>query len=332
MPVKDKATPLNPFVPLVALVAAFVSAALFGFGMASSFWGLFLIIASPLPIYVAGLGWGSLASGFAGVLAVACLLMFFDPLLTSIYSLGFVVPAFILTHLAIQPVTGTHSPPRWLTSSALARVFLAVGLIETALLTVGLAMTEAGLAGTVRSNLHEVAGWFESSGEESRQALADLVDFWDSLVPGTLVASIMIAHAAMGTLAQGLLISFATPMRPSPVFWQLRLPVWPSITALTAAALALIVDTLAGSTGAAAAFVVYLATGIVLVLGTGFLLQGLAILHALTRGMGMQPLFLMAGYVVVLVFQPFGALAFAAAGFADCWAGFRERFGVADED
>lgn len=330
MPVKNRATPLNPFVPLVAMVAAFASALLFGFGMASSFWGLFLVIASPLPIYVAGLGWGSLASGFAGVLAVTCLLMFFDPVMTSVYSLGFVVPAFILTHLAIQPVSGTDEAPRWLASSALARVFLVVGLVEITLLTIVLTMTEAGLAGTVRGNLHEVASWFEQSDEESRQAMADLVDFWDSLVPGTLVGGIMIGHAVMGALAQGLLVSFATPMRPSPVFWQLRLPVWPSIAALVAAAVALGVDTLAGSTGGMAAFVVYLATGFVLVLGTGFLLQGLAVLHALTRGLGMQPLFLMAAYVVVLVFQPFGALAFAAVGFADCWAGFRERFGVAD--
>ena len=328
---KDRATPLNPFVPLVAMAAAFVSAMLFGFGMASSFWGLFLVIASPLPIYVAGLGWGSLASGFAGALAVACLLVFFDPVTTSVYSLGFVVPAFILTHLAIQPVSGTNDNPRWLSASALLRVFLVVGLILMALLTLVLTMTEAGLAGTVRGNLGEVAGWFETPDDESRQALADLVDFWDSLVPGILVSAVMISHAVMGALAQGLLVSFATPMRPSPVFWQLRLPVWPSIAALGGAALALGVDTLVGSAGGLAAFVVYLASGIVLVLGTGFLLQGLAVLHALTRGMGMQPLILMAGYVLVLVFQPFGALAFAAVGFADCWAGFRERFGVAGD-
>ncbi len=331
MPEKDRATPLNPLVPLVAMVAAFASALLFGFGMAASFWGLFLVMASPLPIYVAGLGWGSLASGFAGVLAVACLLMFLDPVMTSVYSLGFVVPAFLLAHLAIQPVTGPDKAPRWLPASALARVFLVVGLIEITLLTLALSVTESGLAGTVRGNLHEVASWFEDSDEESRQALADLVDFWDSLVPGTLVGGIMLSHAVMGSLAQGLLVSFATPMRPSPVFWQLRLPVWPSAVAVAAAAVALGVDTLHGSTGGPASIVVYLATGIVLVLGTGFLLQGLAVLHALTRGMGMQPLILMAGYVVVLVFQPFGALAFAAIGFADCWAGFRERFGVGDD-
>ena len=60
----------------------------------------------------------------------------------------------------------------------------------------------------------------------------------------------------------------------------------------------------------------------------GFLLQGLAVLHALTRGMGAQPFILAGSYMVVLVFQPFGVMVFAAIGFADRWANFRERFGV----
>ena len=313
------------------MVAAFASGLLFVFGLTSSFWGLFLIVCSPLPIYLAGLGWGSLASGFAGVLAIVCVMVFLDPVMTSIYSVGFVIPAFILTHLAIQPVDGSEDNPIWLTSSALARAFLVVGLLEITVATSAVAMTEAGLAGTIRGNLSEVTGWFEGGGDETGQAVAELVDFWDSLVLGALVGGIMISHVVMGALAQGLLVSLAKPMRSSPVFWQLRLPAWPSIAAVVVATAALGIDALAGDRGAdLPAFLVYLLTGLVLVLCTGFLLQGLAVLHALTRGMGMQPLILMGSYVVVLVFLPFGAMAFAAVGFAECWAGFRERFGVAD--
>ncbi len=327
----DRATILTPYVPLVAMAAAFASGLLFVFGLTSSFWGLFLIVCSPLPIYLAGLGWGSLASGFAGVLAIACVMMFLDPVTASIYSVGFVIPAFILAHLAVQPTDGSDDNPIWLSSSALARAFLVVGLLEITVTTSAVAMTEAGLAGTVRGNLSVVTGWFESGGDEAGQAVAELIDFWDSLVLGALVGGIMISHVVMGALAQGLLVSLAKPKRPSPVFWQLRLPAWPSIAAVVLAITALAIDALAGDRADLPAFLVYLLTGLVLVLCSGFLLQGLAVLHALTRGMGMQPLILMGSYVVVLVFQPFGAMVFAAVGFAECWAGFRERFGVADD-
>ena len=313
------------------MVAAFASGVLFVFGLTSSFWGLFLILCSPLPIYLAGLGWGSLASGFAGILAVACAMMFVDPVVTSIYSVGFVIPAFILSHLAVQPVGGTDEDPVWLSSTALAKVFLAIGLLEVAVVTCAVAMTDAGLSGTTRGNLAVVAGWVFPESAEADREVADLVDLWDSLVIGALVAGVMTCHAVMGALAQGLLVSLARPRRPSPVFWQMRLPAWPSIAAVALGVAAFGVDAVGGDLEGLPAFLVYLMTGSVLVLCSGFLLQGLAVLHALTRGMGIQPVILLGSYAVVLVFLPFGAMAFAAVGFAECWAGFRERFGVADD-
>ncbi len=326
-----KATALTPFVPLVAMVAALASGLLFVFGLTSSFWGLFVTLCSPLPIYLAGLGWGSLASGFAGVLAVTGVLMFVDPVMTSIYSVGFVIPAFILSHLAIQPAGGSGDDPRWRSSSGLATAFLVVGMLEVTLLTAAAALSAEGLAGSVRGNLAVVAGWLDSGTGDAAGAVAELVDFWDSLALGSLVGGIMLAHAVMGALAQGLLVSLARPWRPSPAFWQLRLPAWPSVAAIVLAAAAFGIDQAAGDREALPAFLVYLMSGLVLVLGTGFLLQGLAVLHALTRGMGMQPVILMGSYAVVLLFQPFGVMVFAAVGFAECWAGFRERFGVADD-
>ena len=323
------------YIPLVALVAGFSSAALYVVGLGGSVWGVFLVLISPLPIYIAGLKWGSLAAGAAGVFAVMAAVVAGDLLLASVFSVAFMMPAFFLTHLAIRPVGGDGDDPVWPGATRLTLALMAVGLLEVAVAALAISMTEAGLPGTVRSNLSLLAeslyGARSSHGPDAVTDVVDLVDFWDSLVLGCILAVVLAAHVAMGALAQGLVSGGATPLRPSPAFGRLRLPAWPSVAALLLAATVLGLDALEGDRVGTAGFLIHVLTGFLLVLCVGFLLQGLAVLHALTRGMGAQPFILAGSYMAVLVFQPFGAMAFAAVGFAECWANFRERFGVGDD-
>ena len=320
------------YTPLVALVAGVISAVCFVVGLSHSLWGVFLVLCSPLPIYIAGLGWGSLSAGLAGVFAVMGVMACGDPLLASIFSVVFMMPAFLLSHLAVQPVGGTEAEPVRMRVSGLVQALLIIGLVLVAITSLALASTQAGLVGTIRSNLSLLAETFfgarSSHGPDAVNDVADLVNFWDSLVLGLILAVVMTVHATMGALAQGLVRSGGSPIRNAPPFWQFRLPAWPGILAVVLAAVVMGLDTVSGDRTGTTAFVIYLFTGFVLVLCVGFLLQGLAVLHALTRGMGAQPFILAGTYMVVLVFQPFGAMAFAAVGFAERWANFRERFGV----
>ncbi len=330
-------TKLHAFAAAVTAGAAAALLFLFGTGLGLSLAGTFLVLASPLPIYVAGLGWGSLAAGGAGVVAVMAATLYGDPLVASVFSVAFALPAFLLSHLAVVPhgaFGGRRGPaeePAWRSASALTLALVAVGLVEVAVAALALAAGEAGLAGTVRERLGALmAAAYGASSDDA--AITAIVDAWDSLVLGAIVVAVMLAHAALGALAQGLVRSVGVLRRPAPAFWQLRLPVWLSILAVVLAAIVAVLDAAAGGREGPVAFAIHLATGFLLVLGGGFLLQGLAVLHALTRGMSAQPLMLVGSYMAVLVFQPFGALAFAAVGFAECWAGFRERFGAGMEE
>ncbi len=321
-----------------AVTAGAASALLFfiGAGLGLSLAGTFLALASPLPIYVAGLGWGSLAAGGAGALAVAGATLYGDPLAASVFSVAFVMPAFLLAHLAVAPSAPAAGAqplePVWRSASALALALIAVGLVQVAIAALALASGDAGLAGLVRERLAALMVAAYGAAPEDDAAIAAIVDLWDSLVLGAIVAAVMLAHAALGALAQGLVRSAGVPRRPAPAFWRLRLPAWLSVLAVALAAAAFALDMALAERQGPAAFAVHLLTGFLLVLGAGFLLQGLAVLHALTRGIGAQPLVLAGCYMLVLVFQPFGALAFAAVGFVECWAGFRERFGAGMEE
>ena len=320
-----------------AVTAGAASALLFfiGAGLGLSLAGTFLVLASPLPIYVAGLGWGSLAAGGAGALAVAGATLYGDPLAASVFSVAFAMPAFLLAHLAVAPSAPAGAEPQepvWRSASALALGLIAVGLVQVAVAALALAAGDAGLAGFIRERLAALMVAAYGATPEDDAAIAAIVDLWDSLVLGAIVAAVMLAHAALGALAQGLVRSAGVPRRPAAAFWRLRLPAWLSVLAVVLAAAAFALDMALAERQGPAAFAVHLLTGFLLVLGAGFLLQGLAVLHALTRGIGAQPLVLAGCYMMVLVFQPFGALAFAAVGFVECWAGFRERFGAGMEE
>ncbi|MDG2481293.1 MAG: DUF2232 domain-containing protein [Alphaproteobacteria bacterium] len=320
------------YTPLVAIVAGIVCGAFYVIGLSYSLWGMFLVLCSPLPIYIAGLKWGSLASGMAGIFAVMGVVIFGDLLLASVFSIAFVMPAFLLAHLATQPVGGTTETPQWLSAAGLTQALLIIGLLQVVTATVAVSMTDGGLTGTIRSNLslllETIYGARSSHGPDAVTDVVDIVDFWGALVLGAILAVIAMTHATMGTLAQGLVASNTTPLRPSPSFWRLRLPAWPAILAMLLGLTVFILDTISDGPSDSLCFLIYLFSGFFLVLCVGFLLQGLAVLHALTRGMGAQPFILAGSYMVVLVFQPFGAMVFAAIGFAERWANFRERFGV----
>jgi hypothetical protein len=314
------------FANLIAVVAGLAAASLYIVGLSFSAWGLFLVFLVPLPIFMAGLGGGITAAGIAGAVAVMAALVFSfgDPLLGSVFSAYLVLPAFVLAFLAMLSRRDENDDVRWFPLDGLVQALIVIGLVDVALTAIVLSLGEDGLAGTVRGNLELIVGavYAESAPEE----YAEIVDQWDSLVFGTLVAAVMTSLAICGALAQGLLVSLGRNMRPTPAFWRLRLPNWPVAGVIVCVLVGFVVEDLFGAADWVI-FVSYVATGFALVFGVGFLLQGLAVMHGLTRGQSFQFLILTAVYLVVITFQPFGALTFMAVGLADRWGNFRERFG-----
>jgi len=314
--------------PLIGLLAGILSAGLYIYGLTLTASSVFMMLLAPLPLWLAGLGWGPLAAGIAGATGAIGGLLVTDPMIASLYVAAFAIPVAVLCQLALarRADGGRES---WFPANALLGSLVAVGLVQALVAALALSLTEAGLAGTVRENMIAVLGAFateETAGSEA------VVDQWDSLVLGLLVGTVMVAQAATAALAQGLLSASGRKQRPTPAFWALRLGDWTRVLMVPLLAAVVVAD-LAGS-GAAGrgAFLLFLGKAFVLVLGVGFLVQGLAVMHALTRGMRVQPLVLAGVYFVALAMQPFGSALLALIGFFDRWGNFRERFGVEDAD
>ncbi|MGY8997957.1 MAG: DUF2232 domain-containing protein, partial [Alphaproteobacteria bacterium] len=244
-------------------------------GLSHSIWGVFLVLCSPLPIYIASLSFNSLASGIAGVIAVAGVMAFSDPLLASVFSIAFVLPAFLLGHIATQQVGKTqHGDPIYRSAADMTQMLLILGVFIVTISALAVSLTPAGLVGSIRSNLNLLMNDFygadASHGPDAVTNLADIVDLWDSLVLGMIVAVVVASHAAMGALGQGLARSGGKAQRPAPAFWRLRLPGWPSYLTLLLGVAVMGLDTLSGDREGTIAFVIYLLTGFLLVLGVGF--------------------------------------------------------------
>jgi len=313
-------------VPLIALLAGAASAGLYVYGLTLTITGVFLLLLAPLPLWLAGLGWGSTAAGLAGVVGAIAVLLLSDPMIGTMYAVMLAIPTAILAHLAVA----RHKEPgseKWFPANALISALVVVGLIQALIAALALAATDAGLVGTVRGNLVTVFGAYVT--EDSGAGSGAVIDQWDSLVLGALIALTMMAQAGTGALAQGLLAAANKALRPSPSFWALRVGDWTRVLIVPLLIAVVVLDaTGMAADGGSGGFFQFLGMAFVLVLGVGFLLQGLAVMHALTRGMRIQPLVLAGVYLVALVFQPFGSALFALIGFFDRWGNFRERFGV----
>lgn len=316
-------------VPLIALLAGAASAGLYVYGLTLTITGVFLLLLAPLPLWLAGLGWGATAGGLAGAVGAIAVLLVADPLIGSMYAAVLAIPTAILVHLAMARHADT-STERWFPANALLSALVLVGLAQALIAALALAATDAGLVGTVRDNLARVFGAFVT--EDSGAGSGAVIDQWDSLVLGALIAVTMLSQAGTAALAQGLLAAANRKLRPTPTFWSMRVGDWTRVAMVLFLVVAVALDaTGAAADGGSGGFFQFLGMAFVLVLGVGFLLQGLAVMHALTRGMRAQPFVLAGAYFVALVFQPFGAALFALVGFFDRWGDFRERFGVEDD-
>jgi len=316
--------------PMIGLVAGAVSAGLYVYGLSLTITSMFVLLLAPLPLWIAGLGWGVTAVGLAGAAGAIVTLLIGDPLMASIYAGAFAIPTAILANLAVAKKT-VDGEDHWFPRNALVGALIVTGLVQALVVALVLATTDLGLVGTMRDNLSALLGAF---GTETAAAGTDsVVDQWDSLVLGLIVVVVMLALAGTGALAQGLLAAANAKLRPTPAFWALKVGDWTRWLMVPLLALALALDaTGAAAGGGLGGFAQFLAMAFVLALGVGFLLQGLAVMHALTRGMRTQPLVLAGVYFIALAMQPFGTALFALIGFFDRWGNFRERFGAADGD
>jgi hypothetical protein len=305
---------------LIGIGAGAAAALLFASLASGSLLALILFYLSPLPLLIAGIGWGNLAGLIAGAFAVLCVSLLFDVPHVLVFVVGGALPAFWLSHLALLARPGDGSSQDKLEWYPTGRIVLWAAAMASLGTLVGLAVAVSALGLDVQ-NLHgQLKSLFDATEERIRTE--------NNLGPEKLFNSELLASIVPG-IAAGLstlilLLNTSLAARIVRVSGQLRRP-WPALAAMTFPRAALLVL-------AVACAGILLLPGLPGLLATivagafimAFVVLGFAVLHAMTRGFGGRPLVLVVTYVAVIIFA-WPALLVAMLGLIDTAIDLRVR-------
>lgn len=291
--------------------------------------GFVLGYLAPLPLFFAGLTHGVPAVVLAG--AVGTLISGMSQWLAGgMYLLAFAAPVALLVRQALLARPAAEAAPggevsgelEWYPAGRLIAWMAgwAGGLFALVLLLT--ADREGGLPGLLQP---WIAQFLAALPPEAMPAMgdqqADLTAFASRLalfIPAGIAVNWLIMMTVNSTLAQGLAAMLKQNRRPSPQYRALTLPRFLAIS-LTAAVLAgLFLPGELAFIGATAAAI----------LAFPYLLQGLAVVHALAAKTAVPGLVLAAFYAVLVVAGALGGILIVLIvilGLIEEWAGFRRR-------
>ena len=304
----------NALFAVAAGVASAVAAMAFVAGVPGA---MLLIYAGPLPVMLAGLGFGfqqALLAAATGTLASALAIGGHGALL---YAVGHALPALLVVGLALRswPENGPETR-RWYPHGHIAAwlALLAAALLAAA----GIWLAgDDGFRATVNDHITRGLGaLLPQLGEPDRQRL---LAGMSGLFPGWIGTSWAIMAVVNAIAAETILARSDRAIRPKPAWGEdLSLPDWLSWALVGAAVLALI-GTLIGPGD-----VGYMGRNLALVLALPYFLLGLAVVHGLVHRT-QQPRAILVGFYVVLFVSAWALLAVAAIGVLEHWIGLRSQ-------
>ena len=285
---------------------------------------LFLI--TPLPLALAGLGWGvraSLIAGFAG----AALLAAVAPMVAAIFLASQALPVTVLCYLAMlsRPVAAADTEPsapalEWYPPGRLVVWAAIVAAIPAAVWSL-IADTKSDEIKTVLATALETA--LKASAVEVPGGGTWTAEKISELAAG--IYAILPAGSAIAWMS-GLLVTLWLAARIMLASGQLGRP-WPDLAALQfppGTALAFLAVALASFVGGPAGLVGRAFFGAFLL---AYLLLGLAIIHYISRGTNWRTFALWTLYAGMLFISLLVALPILLLGLSDSWSQLRRRYG-----
>jgi len=308
---------------VVAIGAGCAAALLFAVSAQPSVLAMALAYLAPLPIMIATLGFGLDAGAIAGVISVAALAVLAEPLSALLFAASVAVPAWALAAFAVTPVAKYirgRKPDAPVHPSVGAVITLAAlfGMIGAAAVLTTVIVVYGGYAEGARQVAASVAALAADAFEGAANQFTAR-DFADALVrfgpPAIAASTLMMLCVNLYAAARSTLLSRNLP-RPWPDLpTSLALP-WP----LGVAFLACLAAFYALPNPAAQYFSIGAAA-----LGGALALQGLAVAHALSRGLKMRPLMLVALYACCVLRAKYTLPVLAALGLLDIFLRLRAR-------
>ncbi|TCS60131.1 DUF2232 domain-containing protein [Varunaivibrio sulfuroxidans] len=298
---------------IYALVAGVVSAMITLASLSGgTFNALFLAFFGPLPLMLAGLGYGIGALSIAAVVGLGLITVIGGPYAAGVYVLFHALPAGITVKLALSRVK-CNGAVRWIKAGEILAWLCVIGVV--ALLGFGLYghWVQDTFSNAVKVYLD--FRFQEIAPNQDAAARARFVSHLAAFFPGLLGGGWIVLVSVNAAAAQALLARGGKSIRPSPAYRDLILPGWFSWPLILAAVGALI-----GS-----GEIEYAGRQIVLLLSVAFFFLGLAVIHSLMRRVAFRGVLLALLYVV-LVFSGWFSMVVTGIGMIEQWAGLRERF------
>jgi hypothetical protein len=304
---------------MVGLGAGAAAALLFASVASGSLLSLFLFYLAPLPILMAALGWSHLSGLIAAVVASVCLGLVFGPLFFFAFLLGIAAPAWWLGYLALLARPAADGEVEWYPPGRLVlwAAALAAGVVAIALLQIG------GDTDTIRNGLKEALGRLlrlETGGAPDEPLSLPGIAEPERLIE---LLVIMLPPVAAGCGALTLVLNLWIAGRVVDLSGRLKRP-WPDIPGMTFPRSAPALLALAIAAAFVPALVGLIATLFAGTLSIAFTLLGLAVLHAVTRGVPGRTAILGGAYAAVFVLG-WPALAAVLLAIADMIFGWRAR-------
>jgi hypothetical protein len=309
---------------LVALAAGCASALMFASIISGAPISLVLFYLAPLPLMVAGLGWGPLSATIGGIAAALGLGVIFGLPYCLAFVLTVALPAWWLGHLALlgRPVgpgvpagNGAAPPAPAMEWYPLGRILLWIAgfaALTTMAAMFTLGSDAATITAALRRGLLRIIGGRGAAPPTSETE--QIVDALVAIAPAAAAVVAMMTLTLNLWLAAKITATSGRLHRPWPDTKSAALP--PMALAALMLALALCFS------GGLFAMLGQIASAALLM---AYALIGFAVLHTLTLSMKSRALWLSGAYAVVLVFG-WPVVAMVGLGIADAVFGFRQRY------
>jgi hypothetical protein len=308
---------------VVAIGAGCAGALLFAVSAQSSLLAMTLAYLAPLPIMIATLGWGLDGGAIAAAIAIAVLAVVAEPLSALVFAGSVAVPAWVLAAFSVSPLARyfkrlkpdapVHAPLGAIVSlAALLGMLGSLAVLTTVIVIYG-GYSEAA------KHVAETITTLASDAFEGAPGNLSAREFADALVrygpPAIAASTLMMLCVNLYAAARSTQLSHNLP-RPWPdIPSSLALP-WPLGVAFLAC--------VAGVYALPAPTAQYFSIGAG-GLGAALALQGLAVAHALSRGLKMRPLMLIALYACCILRAKYTLPVLAGLGIIDGFLKLRSR-------
>ncbi|QPC44687.1 DUF2232 domain-containing protein [Kaustia mangrovi] len=318
---------------LIGIGAGLAAAALYSTVITYSLVSVLLFYLAPLPLFIAGLGWGAVTAGIGALTGTGALAILADYRIGLLFLLSAGVAPVALSHLALlsRPAAGGETDTdgndgtgtgarEWYPEG---RLVLWAATLAGVLVSFSIFLVGTGAESFYRALREIITEIMKAQpafqGEITAGSDAEVeaaITLLVHMIPPASAVLWLVATLANLWLATRVLKMSGREPRPWAPFSALDFPPQATIALGLVIVLALLTTgTLALISGIFAAVAI-----------TVFAILGLAVVHALTQGSGARPALLAGLYAIVLLFNWIAVIALAGLGLAEAAFGVRNRW------